>query len=340
MNKARVKKLCSFLLALTVMMTTVLICAEPVMAAGETVVDLYQSEQEEKAAAGVETKIPFQVPGGGQVYFSLVVDHVSNLTVALYDQEGNPVAGLENPHPVTADSFTENADHKFTYTENWTLVEGSYTWGLTWIEDTVYTAGVYTKLPNASISKKKISITAGFSKTLSVSGAEVKSWTSQKRSIAVVDKNGKVTGKKSGKTTITATLEDGRKLTCAVTVYKNMYTDKKGTVDMVKSGKVVPQPYQAYYDSKGNLKVKVNFINTTSKNVIALTDLKITVKDKNKKVVGAGSLTYQSVQIPTYTAKSLTYTIPKSEVNQKVDLRSAAIYVNGHYQGSLRGRNG
>lgn len=332
MNKARVNKLCSFLLALTVMMSTVLIYAEPVMAAGETVVDLYQSEQEEKAAAGVESKIPFQVPNSGQVYFSLVVDHVSNLTVALYDQEGNPVAGLENPHPVTADSFTENADHKFTYTDNWTLAKGGYTWGLTWTEDTIFTAGVYRKLPNASISKKKISITAGFSKTLSVSGAEVKSWTSQKKSIAVVDKNGKVTGKKSGKTTITATLEDGRKLTCAVTVYKNMYKDKKGTVDMVKSGKVVPQPYQAYYDSKGNLKVKVNFINTTSKNVIALTDLKITVKDKNKKVIGSDSLAYKSVQIPAYTAKSVTFTISKSEVNQKADLRSAAIYVKGHYQ--------
>ena len=44
-------------------------------------------------------------------------------------------------------------------------------------------------------------ITKGFTKKLSVTGAKVKSWKSKNEKIAKVDKNGKVTGVKAGKTT-------------------------------------------------------------------------------------------------------------------------------------------
>lgn len=332
MKKIIAKKIGSLVLTLAVMLSVVLSGVQPVLAAEGTTVDLYKSNQEETAAATVEAKIPFQVQSSGKTSLSLVVDHVSNLTVALYNGKGELVSGLDNPHPVSADSFQEGEDHKFTYEDNWNLTEGTYTCGLTFAEDTVFSVRVYRKLPKASISKKKIGITAGFSQTLSVSGAEVKSWASRKKSTATVDKKGKVTGKKPGKTTITATLVDGRKLACAVTVYKNEYTDTKGTISMVHAGKVIPQPYRAYFDSKGNLKVKVNFLNATSKNMIALTDLKITVKDKNKKTMGIYSVAYQSVKVPSNTSRAVTFTIPKSEVTKKGDLRKGIIYINGHYQ--------
>lgn len=332
MKKIVGKKIGGLVLTLAVMLSVMLSGVQPVMAAEGTTVDLYKSNQKETAAAAVEAKIPFRVPAGGQVSFSLVVNHTSNLTIVLYDEEGKPVSVVTNPYSVSSDSFKEGEDHKFTYEDNWNLTEGTYTCGLTFTEDTVFTARVHRKLPKASISKTKIGITAGFSQTLSVSGVGVKSWASQKKNIATVDQKGKVTGKKPGKTTITATLADGRELACAVTVYKNEYTDKKGTVDMVSARQVLPQPYKAYFDSKGNLKVKVNFLNTTSKNVIALTDLKITVKDKKRKTVGIYSVTYQSVKVPSNTSRAVTFTIPKSEVTKKGDLRKGIICVKGHYQ--------
>lgn len=330
MSKARGKKFCSFVLALAVMVSAVLGYAQPVAAASGTVVDLYKSKQEEHAAASAESGISFRVDRSGKVSIALVADHASNLSLILYDKDGKPAPG--GSYLVASNNFKENGNRKYTYTYSWNLQTGNYTCGLVFAEDTAFTARIYRNLPKAAISKSKLGITAGFSRKLSVSGVKVKSWASKKKSVATVDKTGKVTGKKAGKTTITATLEDGRKLTCAVTVYANKYKDIKGTLDMVKSGKVVPQPYQAYYDSKGNLKIKMNFLNKTNKNVIALTDFEITVKDKNDKTVGVYGFAYQSFRVPSYSTKTATYTIRKSELGKKADLRSSEIYVVGHYQ--------
>lgn len=76
-----------------------------------------------------------------------------------------------------------------------------------------------TEAPAPSLSKKKLTVKVGQSKKLSVKNAEgTVKWTSNKKKVATV-KNGKVTGKKKGTATITATV-DGKKLTCKVTVTK------------------------------------------------------------------------------------------------------------------------
>jgi hypothetical protein len=67
------------------------------------------------------------------------------------------------------------------------------------------------------LSKKTLSLEVGKSSTLKISGTKSKvTWTTSKKSIATVS-NGKVTGKKVGTATITATVNK-KKYTCKVTV--------------------------------------------------------------------------------------------------------------------------
>lgn len=69
------------------------------------------------------------------------------------------------------------------------------------------------------ISKTKASMTKGKTMQLKVKGTKKKvKWSSSKKSVATVSKNGKVTAKKSGKATITAKVGK-KKLKCKVTVY-------------------------------------------------------------------------------------------------------------------------
>lgn len=76
----------------------------------------------------------------------------------------------------------------------------------------------------AKMSKSKLSLMVGQSKTLSVKNLSKKQkkkvkWSSSKKKIATVSKKGKVTAKKAGKTTITAKVGK-KKYTCKVTVTK------------------------------------------------------------------------------------------------------------------------
>ncbi len=71
-----------------------------------------------------------------------------------------------------------------------------------------------------TLSKKKLTVKVGKSKTLKVNDAEgTVKWSSNKKKVAKVNKNGKITGVKAGKATITAKV-DGKTLKCKVTVKK------------------------------------------------------------------------------------------------------------------------
>lgn len=71
---------------------------------------------------------------------------------------------------------------------------------------------------------KKVSLAAGTSTTLRVKGMKVTKWSTSKKAIATVTKKGKVTGKKAGTATITATYKGG-KATFKVTVVKNQMSE-------------------------------------------------------------------------------------------------------------------
>lgn len=93
------------------------------------------------------------------------------------------------------------------------------------------------------ISKKESTILTGGWLYLYLNGIEgIPTWTSSNKNVATVTKNGaacEVTGKKEGKTTITATLK-GKKYTCKVTVYKKTLYAKPTsiTIDAGKKKKI------------------------------------------------------------------------------------------------------
>lgn len=97
------------------------------------------------------------------------------------------------------------------------------------------------------ISQKTLTLEVGKSKTLKVSGTGKKvTWTSSKKSVAVVSTKGKVTAKKEGSTVITATVNK-KKYTCKVTV-------KKAKVQEVVNPNIKNAPFKAQETTYGKLK--------------------------------------------------------------------------------------
>ncbi|MCD8396131.1 MAG: Ig-like domain-containing protein [Lachnospiraceae bacterium] len=75
-----------------------------------------------------------------------------------------------------------------------------------------------------SISVTTLSLTVGNTQKLKISGTtETVTWKSSKKSVATVNKNGKITAKAAGTATITATVL-GKKYKCVVTVTKETST--------------------------------------------------------------------------------------------------------------------
>ncbi|MBE5962425.1 MAG: hypothetical protein E7256_13790 [Lachnospiraceae bacterium] len=87
-----------------------------------------------------------------------------------------------------------------------------------------------------TLNKKTASIEHGETITLSatVSTASQVTWKSSKTSVATVDKNGVITGKKPGTTTITASA-DGSKATCTITVKSPSLSLNKSSIVLYRS---------------------------------------------------------------------------------------------------------
>ncbi len=78
----------------------------------------------------------------------------------------------------------------------------------------------------AKLSKTAVSLKAGKTCSLKVSGGAVKSWSVSNKKVASV-KNGKITALKKGSATVTATLTNGKKLSCKVSVKTSPKLSKK-----------------------------------------------------------------------------------------------------------------
>lgn len=125
-----------------------------------------------------------------------------------------------------------------------------------------------------ALSATSVSLKAGGFEFLSAEDCEVKSWSSSNKKVATVQ-DGQITALKKGTATITATLTDGKKLTCKVKVTSNptmkiggkaykknqTYTVKKGkTIKAVITGKAF-EKNNTYQSSKK----KIAKITTTNK---------------------------------------------------------------------------
>ena len=333
MKKAIWNKLAGFMLAFAVATVTILASVVPVEAETKTTVtDYYKSENDETATAGVEKKFEFSALMNGTAVFCILTNQASDVQISIYDDSGNLVNGITNPYSISEDQYILLQENVYMVANQWNLSKGNYTCGLTFDKDTTFAAWIYRETPEVSISNTSLELTVGYSKSLSVSGEKVKSWTSKNKSIATVDKKGKVTGKQAGKTTITATLVDGRMLKCTVTIRKNQYTDTKGTIDDVPSGSVYSRIYWASLDEKGNLHIRANILNNTEKRITSLCKMKIVVRDEKGKLVGYCKVDKKSLSVPAHSAKSTTFIIEKSEIRRKADLTKASITCEGSYR--------
>ncbi|MCC8045773.1 MAG: Ig-like domain-containing protein [Clostridiales bacterium] len=87
-----------------------------------------------------------------------------------------------------------------------------------------------------SISAKTVSLTVGKTKKLKISGTtETVTWKSSNKKVATVSKSGKITAKKAGTATITATVL-GKKYKCVVTVSKAAASSDSSSSDSNTSG--------------------------------------------------------------------------------------------------------
>lgn len=78
-------------------------------------------------------------------------------------------------------------------------------------------------------------------------------WKSSNKKVAIVDKNGKVTGKKPGKCTISAKVKGGKKVKCKVTVKKRP--------------DIVIKDVDLYINSVGGIEVSIKVENNTKKTI-------------------------------------------------------------------------
>lgn len=346
------KKISSLVLALAVMFTTVFAAGVPVQAAtvksfkkvsvadkdislkGETttLADKYGT-----ANAGEEIQIPFTLNQASPISILVAVKQPTATRTALY-QGGSlvPEENGNNPCEYSASDYVDLSSvgvNGYGINDGWEtdMPAGDYTYSCTFADSVDYEIVIGVAVEEAKISQEKATITKGFTKKLSVSGGKVSKWSSSKKSVATVDSKGKVTAKKKGNATITATLEDGTKLKCKITVKDNKYTGRKITTSDVALNAYGMDAYSASFDKKGNLVVKISIANNSYGRMTKIPGFKVTVKNQNGKKVGSYSKSSFKVNVGSYSQKTYTVTIKKSSKlsAKKVDLRNSEITVDG-----------
>lgn len=326
------KKAWSLFLALALVVTTVFGSVTAAKADTSNTI-YYASEAAEAGVAGEEKTYDFTQIKSGALYVDILVPAPIEMTLTLYDSEGNPVSDPNNPLTIVGTDWIDMGDGTYGFPDEWPgLKAGDYTYGVTVAEDSQYLISIYAPAEKAKISQDKATITVGYTKKLSVENGKVEKWSTNDKKVATVDSKGKVTAKKKGKTTITAKLEDGSKVKCTVTVKDNKYSDTKITTSDVYYGEGAMKAYSASFDKSGNLVIKATFVNNMPNKVTQLKNIKITVKDGNGKTVGTYKLSTKNVSISANSAKNFSFTIKKADLKKKTaDLRNCSITCDGSY---------
>ena len=290
--------------------------------------------------AGGSKGYNFKITASGKVYVDFFIDKQVDLTVGL--RKVNTNASLVNT-VIKADEWVDGSTIDSAYSGIYAfslyavLDPGEYYVQISPSAQARINTMVFFEEDNTTptptqtpltMSQSKLTITAGQSHKLSVTGASgTVKWASSKKSVATV-KSGKVTAKKAGKTTITA--KSGNKTAkCVVTVKSNVYTGAKVSLSNASYG-VTAGIYKAYY-SKGKLVVKLRIYNNTSYYITKFKKIKIVAKTATGATIANYSVA-KNIAMPAHTTKDITITIPKSKVKKKTaDLRNASMKTDGSY---------
>ena len=330
--KNKFKKIVATVAALAVAFTTVVVTDVTTASAATDYDTIYESTEMESANAGEEKKYNFTINRQGDLVFTLFVPQPVEITLSMYNSAGELLDVENNPLTISAtDSHWQYVESygAYGYLDGWNpLPNGDYTYGIKFGAATQYLFFIDQAKAAAKISDSKATITTGFTKKLTVSGAKVTKWSSSKKTVATVDSKGKVTAKKTGKATISAKLDNGQTVKCVVTVKANKYSAPKPSVSDAGYNSWGMRAYSASFDSKGNLVIKTRIVNNTNGRLTQIKNLKITVKNGSGKVVGKYSTSKKSISVPAYSTKDTSFTIAKSKI-KKVDLRNATIECDG-----------
>ncbi len=164
-----------------------------------------------------------------------IADH-SSLTKAAFDKETNTYSVNKYPS-----SYSQDFKGMYDYARDWMVSRAA------WMSKQMADGTVTDKTVNNSddapkvepkLSSSSASLKAGAQKTIKVIDGSAKSWNSSDSKVAKV-KSGKVTALKKGTATVTATLTNGKKLSCKVKVTTSPKLSKKSiTVKLKKTKKI------------------------------------------------------------------------------------------------------
>ena len=300
--------------------------------AAEKFTTIIAPTQTEQATAGTEVKTPFSLTKSYGFVAQIVTEAPVDMTITVYDSVGNKVQRADNPYQISSSSTSwEYEEGVYYFVDPVPNVDaGDYYYGITFSQSTKYLLYMYQYNGGAKISNANAVVTKGYTKKLSVTGAKVKAWKSKDSKIAKVDKNGKVTGVKAGKTTVYAVTEDGENLTCKVTVKENKFSSVKLSSSDVDYNKCVMEVYKASFDKSGNLVMTARIVNNTTDYITALKDVNIVVKDASGKTIGTYKTSRYNVTVSSYSTKDVKFTLKKSSLKKKkFDLRNATITRKG-----------
>ena len=208
-----------------------------------------------------------------------------------------------------------------------------------------------TVVPSIKLSKTTLGIEAGKSATLKatvVPANATVTWKSDNTKVATVNSSGKVTAKKTGTATITATGSNGKKATCKVTVVslsktkytlgvKEKYTLKvNGTkkkvtwkssnskVAAVSGGKVT-----AKKKGSATISATVEGVTLKCKVTVKAAPSKLILKSKKKVTIKKNKTTQIKVNLPKNTAGELKYKSSKTKI--------ATVDAKGKVKGKKKG---
>ncbi len=300
--------------------------------------------------AGTPATHTFTVSSNGTISIIVYAPSKMAMTLKLTDASGKEIY---NKTILSTDPYwyTANLEDTTVYYNGitWTRPSsGNYTLSLTFDQDTYFFAEALqgpavqqttppssptqppVKTPTPSLNAQSVTLTAGFSQTISTYNATGVTWSSSNGAVATVS-NGKITGKKPGKATISAKTASGYTMTCSVTVKKNEYSVKKLGVKKVTYGKSGIDIYKVSYDKKGNLILKTRVLNNSNYKLKELRNVKIKIKDNNGKTFATYSAKkIKKVNLKAGKAKAYTFKIKKSKVkNKKANLPLISTSVSG-----------
>ena len=279
----------------------------------------------------------FSLEKEADIYFELTINE--RTTVALTVKNQRDEVAINSDTLPSADPRWQYNQKNGTYETRHTmhLPAGDYILEMNFETEVNYDLNLSRISEKTQLNYSKLDLTKGFTKQLKVNNSKIKSCSSSNKSVATVSNSGKITAKKTGKTTIKVKLANGKTLSCKVNVKDNKYKAKKIAIKDVVYNTSEMKAYAASFDSKGNLVLKFKLVNNSYGKITNVSHFKVTVKNSAKKEVISYTKNNFSTNVASYSDKECTVKIPKSAFKKnykQIDLRTSKFTITGDFASS------